>query len=435
MTPARALVLIDGEHHPSVVLDGLAELQRRGLVPVAALFLGGSEKTAGLPELPIPVHSGDPSAALHDLMARYLPDVVFDLSDEPVLDHRARFALIGVALASGVAYAGGGFRFEPPDLPRLTTRPSVAVVGTGKRTGKTAVSIALARHWSASGRKPVVVTMGRGGPAEPIVLDPANLGDATSALRTLASRGLHAASDYVEDAIFAGVPTVGTRRIGAGPAGVTVADTFAAGVAAADLLDPGLLIFEGSGTALPPARWDANVLVMRSQLDPEYITGYLGPFRLALADAVVVVADGGSAAAVVRQMAPEVALFTCRYRVEPTVPVQGRRVMVATTAPEPAGDELAAQFRNLGATSVVVVHTLSRRDRLLADLEGAPPCDLVVTEVKAAAADVVFPWADRAGIQVGLLHNLVEIDGGLGPLAGLLEERLAAPRETQPSTR
>ncbi len=134
------------------------------------------------------------------------------------------------------------------------------------------------------------------------------------------SRGLHAASDYVEDAIFAGVPTVGTRRIGAGPAGVTVDDTFAAGVAAATDLDPGLLIFEGSGTALPPARADAGVLVMRSQLDAEYIGGYLGPFRLAMADAVVVVEDGGSAAAVVRRVAPGMAVFEGRYVVEPTVP-------------------------------------------------------------------------------------------------------------------
>ena len=435
MTPARALILIDGEHHPSVVLDGLTELERRGMVPVAALFLGGSEKTAGPPDLVIPVHTGDPMQTLDDLIAHYRPEIVFDMSDEPVLDHRARFALLGVALAAGVAYAGGGFRFDPPPMPRLTATPSVAVVGTGKRTGKTAVSIALARHWSGTGRNPVVVTMGRGGPAAPIVLDPTDLGDGVEALRSLASRGLHAASDYVEDAIFAGVPTVGTRRIGAGPAGVTVADTFAAGVAAADLLDPGLLIFEGSGTALPPAHSDASVLVMRSRLDPEYINGYLGPFRLALADAVVVVNDGGQAAATVRRVSPGAAIFEGRYRVEPTVVLEGRRLTVATTAPETAGEELAAQLGGLGAAAVSVVHTLSRRDRLLADLEATPPCDLVLTEVKAAAADVVLPWADRGGIQVGLLHNVVEIDGGMEPLAGVLEKRLASPRERQPSTR
>ncbi len=435
MTPTRALILIDGEHHPSVVLDGLTELGRRGLVPVAALFLGGSEKMAGPPDLSIPVHSSDPASTLGDLIARYRPDVVFDMSDEPILDHRARFVLVGVALAAGVAYAGGGFRFDPPPTPRLTDTPSVAVAGTGKRTGKTAVSIALARHWAAAGRRPVVVTMGRGGPREPVVLVPGNLADPVDALRSLASRGLHAASDYVEDAIFAGVPTVGTRRIGAGPAGVTVDDTFAAGVAAATDLDPGLLIFEGSGTALPPARADTGVLVMRSQLDREYICGYLGPFRLAIADAVVVVEDGGSAAAVVRRVSPGTAVFEGRYVVEPTVSVEGRRVTVATTAPVTAGDELAAQLRGLGAAAATVIHSLSKRNRLLADLEAAPRCDLVLTEVKAAAADVVLPWADRSQIDVGLLHNVVQVEGGIGSLAGALEQRLPSPHAPQPSTR
>ncbi len=117
------------------------------------------------------------------------------------------------------------------------------------------------------------------------------------------------------------------------------------------------------------------------------------------------------------------------------MPVEGRRLIVATTAPEVAGRELAAQLGGLGAAAVYVVHTLSRRDRLLADLEATPPCDLVLTEVKAAAADVVLPWADRSGIEVGLLHNVVEIDGGMKALAGVLERRLASPREAQPSTR
>jgi cyclic 2,3-diphosphoglycerate synthase len=435
VTSIRAVVLIDGEHHPSVVSAGLTGLERRGLLPVAALFLGGSEKTAGPPDLAIPVHTGDPSSTLRDLIARYDPGVVFDMSDEPVLDHRARFVLVGVALAAGVAYAGGGFRYDPPPTPRLTSTPSVAVVGTGKRTGKTAVSIALARYWSATGRRPVVVTMGRGGPPEPVVLAPGDVADAVNSLRSLASRGLHAASDYVEDALFAGVPTVGTRRIGAGPAGVTVEDTFAAGVAAAQGLDPGMLIFEGSGTALPPAHADASVLVMRSRLDEEYIAGYLGPFRLAMADAVVVVDDGGSAAAAVRRVAPGLVVFEGRYMVEPTLIVEGKRVTVATTAPVTAEAELVAQLRSLGAGAVTVIHTLANRNRLPADLEAAPPCDLVLTEVKAAAADLVLPWADRRQIDIGLVHNVVQLEGGIGSLAGVLEQRLASPREPQPSTR
>jgi hypothetical protein len=84
---------------------------------------------------------------------------------------------------------------------------------------------------------------------------------------------------------------------------------------------------------------------------------------------------------------------------------------------------------------VTVIHTLSNRNRLPADLEAAPPCDVVLTEVKAAAADVVLPWADRRRIDIGLIHNVVQLEGGIESLAGVLEQRLASSREPQPSTR
>ena len=50
----------------------------------------------------------------------------------------------------------------------------MAVIGTGKRTGKTAVSAQLARVAAGKGISPVIVAMGRGGPAEPELVDPAS---------------------------------------------------------------------------------------------------------------------------------------------------------------------------------------------------------------------------------------------------------------------
>ena len=44
-------------------------------------------------------------------------------------------------------------------------------------------------------------------------------GVAICPLVELARRGEHAASDYLEDALFAGVPAVGARRCGGGLAG------------------------------------------------------------------------------------------------------------------------------------------------------------------------------------------------------------------------
>src|SRR5262249_56674795 len=94
-------------------------------------------------------------------------------------------------------------------------RPSLGVVGTGKRVGKTAVAGHAARLLSRRHRV-VVVAMGRGGPAEPeLVTEPPTVAELLARSRA----GSHAASDYLEDAVFARVPTVGARRCGGGLAG------------------------------------------------------------------------------------------------------------------------------------------------------------------------------------------------------------------------
>jgi len=39
----KVVVLVDGEHYPSVTRWAIDELRRRGLEPIAALFVGGGE--------------------------------------------------------------------------------------------------------------------------------------------------------------------------------------------------------------------------------------------------------------------------------------------------------------------------------------------------------------------------------------------------------
>ena len=72
--------MIDGEHYPSVVRDALAELPYDF---VAAVLVGGTEK------LREPARSEDYGvplgADLEAAIAEHRPDVVVDLSDEPVL--------------------------------------------------------------------------------------------------------------------------------------------------------------------------------------------------------------------------------------------------------------------------------------------------------------------------------------------------------------
>ena len=85
----RALALIDGEHYPPVVRHALDVLRHdEGLEFVAAVFLGGTEKltssnalsTLGLPIVHEPVLLRGVERAL----AEYKPQIVIDLSDEPI---------------------------------------------------------------------------------------------------------------------------------------------------------------------------------------------------------------------------------------------------------------------------------------------------------------------------------------------------------------
>ena len=163
----------------------------------------------------------------------------------------------------------------------------MAVIGTGKRIGKTAVSAHTARLLSASGRRVVVVAMGRGGPAQPTPVDPTAATLGARELLVRARAGQHAASDYLEDAVLAGVPTVGARRCGGGLAGTTYDSNVwvAAELAAAER--PDMLLLEGSGAAIPPVAAGRTVLVT-SAVRPSYelLTG-MGPFRVLVSDMVV----------------------------------------------------------------------------------------------------------------------------------------------------
>ena len=90
-----------------------------------------------------------------------------DLSDEPVVGYRERFLLMSAALAEGASYVAADTEVRPQAFARLAGLPSLGVIGTGKRVGKTAVSAQVARRLASRGVDLVVLAMGRGGPAEP----------------------------------------------------------------------------------------------------------------------------------------------------------------------------------------------------------------------------------------------------------------------------
>ncbi len=104
----RALAVVDGEHYAPVVRDALERLPYR---VVAAYLAGGTEKLRGGDDYGVPLVP-DLEAALDELR----PDLVVDLSDEPVLGPVERFRLASRVLARGIPYAGPDFRLDPPEL-------------------------------------------------------------------------------------------------------------------------------------------------------------------------------------------------------------------------------------------------------------------------------------------------------------------------------
>ena len=411
----RALAVIDGEHYPDVVREALAALPYDF---VAAWLAGGTEKLRGDDDYGVPV-AVDLEAALRS----YRPDVVVDLSDEPVLGPPERFRLASRVLAAGTPYVGPDFRLEPPLLAPLG-RPSIGVVGTGKRVGKTAVAAHVARHLAAS-RRVVVVAMGRGGPAEP---ETVTAPPATDELIARSRAGGHAASDYLEDALLAGVPTIGARRAGGGLAGATARSNVPEAVEAALALDPELVVFDGSGAALPPVATGRRILVVPSAIEPGLATGYLNAFRVLVSDLVVVVgrADGGKIREAVLAL-KDVPVVTVALRPRPLEPVAGRRLAYFSTASEAARRSIAKELaRRHGATVVHVSCALADRRRLRDELDGLE-ADVFVAEIKAAAIDVVAEEAAARGIDFVLAGNdVAAIDGDLDGEVTALADAVAS---------
>jgi len=382
----RALVLIDGEHYAPVVRDALAALPYD---VVGALLVGGTEKLRGGEEYGVP---------LVEYLDAVEADLVLDLSDEPVLGPRERMLWASRSLALGLPYLGSDFRFDPPPLHPVET-PSLAVVGLGKRIGKTAVAGHVARLL-ARDRRVVVVAMGRGGPPEPELVETAPTLDD---LLALSRSGRHAASDHLEAAALAGLPAVGCRRAGGGLAGAPFESNVLEGARLAAQLDPELLVFDGSGAALPPVDVDARILVTNGAHDPR---AGLNAYRVLVSDLVV---DTGGADRESIRAIRDVPIVPAELRLRPAEPLRGRSTAVFTTGPAPVDD--------LDANVVHVSRNLARRDALREELARVE-AEVYLVELKAAAVDVVAEAALGRGAEVVLAANDV--------VSNELDERVAA---------
>ncbi len=387
MPDGPVIALVDGEHHPAAVRDLLDRVAaERGLAGV--VFCGGEEKLPGGPleELYGRTVISGAGEGLRSLAAS--ATTVLDLADEPPVPASRKLALAALSLHLGLTYEAPGLRVEPPLYEQVAFGgPKLAVIGTAKRTGKTAVAGRWATLLRERGRRPVMVCMGRGGPSAPRL---AQAGTGLDELLAIAEAGGHAASDYLEQAALAGVPAVGCRRVGAGLAGEPAASNVVEGAQLAASLDPGVLIVEGSGACVPPVETDRTVCVAGAGSGEPF-----AEYRALRAD--LVLAGEGSE------------IEGLRFRLEPEPleppPAAARVALFTTGATSCAGVE-----------PVVASADLARRGPLGAALDRAVAerCDLYLTELKAGAVDTVARRARAEGARLVFLRNRpVGLDGDL----------------------
>ena len=151
-------------------------------------------------------------------------------------------------------------------------------------------------------------------------------------------------------------------------AGAPFVSNVVEGARLAASLEPDVVVFDGSGAAIPPIASTARICVGRE------------PFRERISDIVLDRLD---------------------LRLEPAGPLQGR-VAVFTAGPAETG--------HLEADVVHVSHNLARRDLLREELEGVD-ADTYLVELKAAAIDVVAEHAEARGARIVLAGNEVVCEG------------------------
>ncbi len=431
----RTICLVDGEHYLPVTLDALEYLNTKGHEVVAAVFLGGTEKI-GTPEevverLGVPTYidlslkKGEvPRGPIEEAVAKHRPEVVVDLSDEPVVNYHSRFVIASILMRLGVRYLGSDFQFDPPQLPRLLEKPSMSVIGTAKRVGKTAIAGYIARSLDRAGLDPLIVTMGRGGPPEPEMILGEELELTPEYLLAQAKAGKHAASDHWEDALTSRLTTIGCRRCGGGMAGQVAHANVEAGARLANGQPARFVVMEGSGTTFPPVATDTRVVLVHAAQPLDYFRSFFGPYRVGMSDMAIVsmceppMADEDKVAAVneaLREVNPAIEVADIVFRPRPLGDISGRRVMAVMTAPADMIEGTLAPFmeREFGCSVVGWSGNLSNRPRLREDLaEHLPRADTVLVEVKAAAIDVATREAMERGLDVVYMDNEPLVVGG-----------------------
>jgi cyclic 2,3-diphosphoglycerate synthetase len=184
-------------------------------------------------------------------------------------------------------------------------------------------------------------------------------------------------------------------------------------------LDPDLVLLEGSGATIPPVEAGRRIIVAGAHQEPEAVTGDLNAYRLFVSDLVVLTMCEQPLAAPERVEAlraaiagvdPDLPVIATVLRPRPAEAVANRRIAFFSTAPAAIHGRLREHLEEVHSAEVVLVSgNLADRAALLADLDSpaAAEADIFLTEIKAAAIDVVAETAETRGTAVVFADNQV----------------------------
>lgn len=400
----KLVALIDGEHYPDVTYDALKILRESFSGNfVGIIFLGGTEKLViddlksffGTRVYKIEDIDVDFIKALH----LFKPDLVYDLSDEPVVNYTIRMKIASYCFANGASYMGPDFFFKYEKRDSVVEIPCIEIIGTGKRIGKTAISAFISNMFSTDGIKVCIVAMGRGGPPKPQILEGDKIDITPQFLLKLSNSGLHASSDYVEDALMSKVITVGCRRCGGGFGGKVFLSNVKEGVIMAKKLNPDVILLEGSGASLPDVKADASICVVGAYQSWDDIVGYLGIYRIMISDLIIMTMCEEPMAKnshitfleeKINKINPGAGIFKSIFRPVPLSDISGKKIFMVMTAREEIKLKIKDYMeKKYNCEIKKISFNLSNRKTLKKDLEQFDNYDTILTELKAASVDVV----------------------------------------------
>lgn len=422
----KIIALIDGEHYPEVTRDAVRLLKDYFSGTFSGIiFLGGTEKLI-LDDLE--GYFKEKVYIINDLdsdfcsaLRYFKPDIAYDLSDEPVVDYKVRMKIASFCMANECSYMGPDFLFNWEKRNIRISKKTLSIIGTGKRIGKTAISSYIARILSRENISVSIVAMGRGGPKKSQIIRGDKIDINAGYLLELNKKGLHASSDYIEDALLSGITTIGCRRCGGGFAGKIFMTNLGEGIRIAEKLDSELIIIEGSGASIPGVDTDNTICVIGAFQDWNSLIGYLGIYRIMLADMIILtmceepLADSGKIGALeskIKKYNPRANIIRTVFRPKPLSNIKGKKIFLAMTANRSIEHNIRNYLESkYGCRIVMASFNLSRRDALRKELSESPDFDMILTELKAAAVDVLTEYASINKKGITYIDNIPVIIG------------------------